>query len=192
MKLKFGFAIVILASTMGSPSIAESQNPYRWYFGSKVVVDTVNSAPQEKDTPAETVTFTRSGQDFIKRTIVRNLKTWAGPSVGFDVFTRESGTGKYVSGVIPGIGYGIKWGRPNQDPTKDPTALAAIDMFIQGSQSEEDSDHEGSDYFNIDVLPVVTLFNWVSVGYGPRFKTGLDGHPSKTRWLFTFGVKKAP
>lgn len=184
--------LVVALPLSGASSTVSAQNPYRWYFRSQTKIDTVQVAPDEKHTPGETVTFVRSGQRYITRSVVRNTKMWAGPSLGFDVFSRESGTGKYVTGVIPGIGYGVKWGRPNPDPTKDPTAYAALDVFVQGAQSDEDTAHEGNDYFNIDVLPVLTLFNWVSVGYGPRFKTGLDGHPSKNRWLFTFGVKKAP
>jgi hypothetical protein len=122
---------------------------------------------------------------------VRNIRTnttvWAGPSIGFDAFVRESGTGQYRTGIIPGVGYGVKWGKesPNSKP------WIALDLFVQGAVSEENKEHEGSDYFNIDVLPVVTLFDWVSVGYGPRFKTGLGGLASDRRNLFSFGVRKA-
>jgi hypothetical protein len=117
---------------------------------------------------------------------VADSSFWFGPSVGFDVFVRESVTGSYRTGIIPGVGYGAKWA--SSDGRR---VYFGIDLFLQGAAVEEDDAHDGLDYFNIDVLPVATLLNWVSVGLGPRFKMGLDKQPSTRRWIFSFGVRKA-
>lgn len=193
MLKRTALVLVIAGSVVGSPVESWAQNPLRWYFKRTVKDSIVRTPPDSSRSQSQVVTFDRLSENSYKvTTVTRNLGIWAGPSLGFDVFSRESGTGKHVTGVIPGIGYGIKWGRLSEDPNKEATAFLAVDLFVSGAESDDDPDHEGNDYFNIDVQPVVTLLNWVSVGYGPRFKTGLDGHDSKTRWVFTFGIKKAP
>jgi len=120
-----------------------------------------------------------------------NTTVFAGPSIGFDAFLREGITGKYSMGVLPGAGYGVKWQHKKTDPSASPNPYLAIDLFLSGLLSEEDSVHKGNDYFNIDVLPTVTVGNWVSIGYGQRIKIGLEGLPTIKRPLFTFGIHKA-
>jgi len=192
--IKLAALLALSASLLEIPSTCEAQNPFRWYFRTKTVTDTTTIQPDTSRTlMRQSVSVVPLTQGRYKvTTVLRKTRMWAGPSVGFDAFSRESGTGKYVSGIIPGVGYGLKWGRPNADPTKDPTAFLALDVFVQGVQVDDDPDTAGNDHFNIDVLPVMTLLNWISVGYGPRFKTGLDGHSSSTKGVFTFGIKKAP
>jgi hypothetical protein len=110
------------------------------------------------------------------------------PSIGFDVFIRESKSGYYKMGIIPGVGYGLKykpkcWKRTNY--------LIGVDLFLQGLFVEEVDTHEGFDYFNLDILPVLNVIDWFGIGYGLRFKIGLTGIPSETRWIFCFGLRKA-
>jgi hypothetical protein len=109
------------------------------------------------------------------------------PSLSIDLFVRESQSGAYKIGAIPGIGYGLKY-----KPKKwESGFLIGIDVFAQANLVDEIDTHSGFDYFNIDILPVVTLFNWIGVGYGPRFKIGLNGIPSTNRGLFSFGLRKS-
>jgi hypothetical protein len=119
---------------------------------------------------------------------VRDASIWLAPSVGVDFFVRESGTGNYRAGIIPGVGYGFKWGDASDRDNLRP--YAALDFFLQGALTDELSDHSGFDYFNIDVLPVFTIYNWVSVGYGWRFKIGLEGVEGVNRNIFSFGLRK--
>lgn len=105
------------------------------------------------------------------------------PSVSFDVFVRESDTGHYKVGAIPGVGYGIRWS-PNKKP------ILSLDIFIQANLSEELDPNAGFEYFNIDVLPILTFFNWFGIGYGPRFKIGLENVPTKSIGIFSFGIRK--
>lgn len=111
-----------------------------------------------------------------------------GLSVGLDFFIRESKSGSYKTGIIPGVGYGIKykpvwWKRTNH--------FLGLDMFVQGLLADEIETHEGHDYFNLDILPVLTLIDWIGIGYGLRIKIGLEGIPSEKCFLFSFGIKKA-
>ncbi len=109
-------------------------------------------------------------------------------SVGMDCFTRESKSGAYKVGLIPGFGYGIKFKPRWWTMTK---YLLAGDLFVQGVLSDDLETHEGSDYFNIDILLVITVMDWIGVGLGPRFKIGLEDVPHELRCVFSFGIKKA-
>ena len=109
-------------------------------------------------------------------------------SVGLDCFTRESKSGAYKVGLIPGVGYGIRYKPKWWTVTK---YLLSFDIFIQGLLSDDLETHEGSDYFNIDILPVITLIDWFGVGFGKRIKIGLEDVPHDHRWIFSFGIKKA-
>jgi len=121
------------------------------------------------------------------REAVKDSTIYLGPSVSFDVFIKEKSTGQYKIGAIPGVGYGIKY-----NPFKwKKNYLIGIDLFAQADISEEIDNHSGFDYFNIDLLPVVTFFNWIGIGYGPRFKIGLDAVPNTHTTLFSIGIRKA-
>ena len=109
-------------------------------------------------------------------------------SVGLDCFTRESKSGAYKVGLIPGYGYGIKYIPKWWTVTK---YFLALDVFVQGFLSDDLETHEGSDYFNIDILPVITFMDWFGVGFGPRIKIGLKDVPHEFRSVFSFGIKKA-
>lgn len=122
-------------------------------------------------------------------TVADTIKPFAiTPSVGFDFFIRESQSGSYKMGIIPGVGYGLKW-----DPGwwKTTKYFLSLDLFVQGLLSNELESHDGNDYFDVDVLPVITVIDWFGVGFGSRFKIGLENVPSKQRWIFSFGIRKA-
>jgi hypothetical protein len=110
------------------------------------------------------------------------------PSIGFDFFVRESKSGAYKMGIIPGVGYGIKF-----KPTwwKTTKYFLSLDLFVQGLLTDELETHAGNDFFNIDVIPVLVLIDWFGIGFGPRFKIGLENVPCEQRWIFSFGIRKS-
>jgi hypothetical protein len=130
----------------------------------------------------------KSSQESVQlENAIKDSTIYLGPSVSFDLFIKEKTTGQYKIGAIPGVGYGIKY-----NPFKwKKNFLIGIDLFAQANLSEEDNTHSGFDYFNVDLLPVVTILNWVGIGYGPRFKIGLDGVPNTHTTLFSIGIRKA-
>lgn len=112
---------------------------------------------------------------------------WFAPTVGFDLFVRENGTKQYKVGLIPGVGYGLKWGS-----SKENSIYLSLDVFLQAAMSEEIDSISGPDYFNIDVLPIITVYDWFSIGFGWRFKLGLDQKVADVnRNLFSFGIRKS-
>lgn len=131
-----------------------------------------------------------TGEDAHRVTGEEELGTniWLGPSVGFDVFTYDTSTKQYAAGIIPGVGYGLKY-KPAWWKLSD--AFLALDVFVSAVLADDDPNHSGSDHFNIDVIPIITFMDWVSVGYGPRFQIGLDTEEGDHHGLFSFGVRKS-
>jgi hypothetical protein len=136
--------------------------------------------------------FNLSAQNFIIKSINRFEQLQKDsiikirPSYGVDMFTREGGSGDYKFGVIPGIGYGISF-KPRM--MKD-NYLCALDLYVQGFATNEVETHPGLDYFNVDFLPVFSVFNWFGIGYGLRQKIGLEGVKTEYKSIFTFGIRK--
>lgn len=172
---------------------AKSQSHLRWYpFKDKTKI-----VPQET---IDSLTWT-TNEDYIYLSLdelsdvdtkeieeyMKDSTLYFGPSLSFDLFVREKSTGAYKIGAIPGIGYGIKY---NPFGWKK-GFLIGLDVFAQANVSEEDDTHSGYDYFNVDVIPVITILNWIGIGYGPRFKIGLDGKPSANTSLLSIGIKKS-
>jgi hypothetical protein len=110
------------------------------------------------------------------------------PSVGFDLFVRESESGAYKTGIIPGVGYGLKFKPTWWHGSK---YFLSLDLFVQGLLTDEVDAHAGNDFFNIDFIPVLVLIDWFGFGFGPRFKIGLENVPSEQRWIFSFGIRKS-
>jgi hypothetical protein len=109
---------------------------------------------------------------------------WLGPSVGFDAFTHWSGNNTWTAGFVPGVGYGLKW-RP--EGWAFSTNALALDLFVQaGWASLADTA-----IFNVDVLPALTIIDWISIGLGYRYvMTTSDGH-GKGGLVFSIGIRKA-
>jgi hypothetical protein len=108
-------------------------------------------------------------------------------SVSLDFFSIDLSSRDYAAGVSPGVGYGIKW-KPDWYTLTD--VLVAFDLFVQAQIVERNDALSGPDFFAIDVLPVITIADWVGVGLGPRFQISL--HPeadSSTVGVFTFGLR---
>lgn len=113
---------------------------------------------------------------------------WFCPSVGFDVFTIDLKTRQYVTGIVPGIGYGLKYKPAGWTAT---TAVVAVDLFVQATLDDNSSAVPGAKYFSIEALPIVTFLDWVSVGFGLDEYVGLSTLPSELHWVFSFGMKKS-
>jgi len=115
-----------------------------------------------------------------------------GASVGFDVFLKEQKSGDYSIGAIPGVGYGFKWD-PKWNPVKKTASLLSLDIFTEAKLDKEILDTEiptTAKYFNIRILPMVGLFDWVHIGYGPLFKIGVNGNDGYTDWMFGVSISK--
>jgi len=113
---------------------------------------------------------------------------WFCPSVGFDVFTIDLKTRRYVTGIVPGIGYGLKYKPAGWTAT---TAVVAVDLFVQATLDDNSTVVPGAKYFSIEALPIVTFLDWVSFGFGLDEYVGLSTLPSELHWVFSFGMKKS-
>lgn len=113
---------------------------------------------------------------------------WFSPSVGFDVFTYDIKTHAYSLGIIPGVGYGLKYRPANWTATE---AVFAIDLFVQAGLLNETDTIPGGSYFAIQAIPIVTFLDWFSVGFGPDELLGISTAPSELHWMFSFGIRKS-
>ena len=184
-------AMCVLATLVGFASSASGQN-LRVYLKSKLETHRFQKTREDslKKATMGVIGMRKVKEDSVESVYVKlvpDSTLWFGPSVGLDFFLRESQSGAYRAGILPGVGYGLKY-KPKSWRSG---FLVGLDIFLQGSLSEEVEEHDGLDYFNVDVIPVFTVMNWVGVGFGPRFKVGLNGQESTTRYLFSFGLTKA-
>lgn len=170
MKKMLKILCLLLITTI---ACSAQTHPLRWY-PIKAPVATINPAAKSFGTnPNEFTT--------------KDSTIYFGPSVAFDVFMKEKSSGNYTLGVIPGVGYGVKY-----NPFKWKSSyLIGLDVFAQAGLSGTNGASNTFSYFDIDIVPVITLMNWIHVGYGPRFKVGLNGVPNANTWLFTIGISKA-
>ena len=113
---------------------------------------------------------------------------WLCPSIGFDVFTYDIKTHAYSVGIIPGIGYGLKY-KPAGWTATD--AVFAVDLFVQAGLLNESNTIPGGTYFSIQAIPIVTFLDWFSVGFGPDALLGVSTAPSELHWMFSFGLRKS-
>jgi hypothetical protein len=113
---------------------------------------------------------------------------WFSPSVGFDIFSYDVKTHAYSLGIIPGVGYGLKYCPAGWTAT---SAVFAVDLFVQAGLLDESATVPGGNYFAIQAIPIVTFLDWFSVGFGPDELIGLSTAPSELHWLFSFGLRKS-
>jgi len=137
----------------------------------------VQPLPREGATPTESSTVNVDGSGSL----------WFSPSIGFDVFQIDLKTRQYVTGIVPGIGYGLKYKPVNWTAT---SAVLAVDLFVQAALVDNSTATPGAKYFSIEMLPIVTLLDWVSVGFGLDEYVGVSSLPSELHWVFSFGLKK--
>lgn len=121
-------------------------------------------------------------------TVALSGSWWFSPSVGFDVFTYDLKTHAYSVGIIPGIGYGLKYKPASWTATE---AIFALDLFVQAGLLDETNTVPGGKYFSIQAIPIVTFLDWVSVGFGPDALLGISTAPGELHWMFSFGLRKS-
>jgi hypothetical protein len=165
--------VLIFILLLSTAIITQAQ--HRWYpFKTKpvygyMVQDTIHVSPINEVSKDSTLFF--------------------GPSVSFDIFQKEHKTGDYKLGVIPGVGYGIKW-----NPLKwKKNYLLGLDVFAQGNLrdiADSDDPSKTNKYFTVDFIPVLTILNWVHIGYGPRWNIGVNGTPNMNTGVFIIGITK--
>ena len=123
------------------------------------------------------------------------------PSVSLDLYVEEMRANPFTHNrrtdwqVSPGFGYGIRFNPAFLEGFRDAIKagyLLALDLFVRAFPSDEVEAMEGHDYFNIDILPTLTVLDWFSIGVGLRLKRaqhpGLESYSSA---LLCFGLRKA-
>jgi hypothetical protein len=113
---------------------------------------------------------------------------WFSPSIGFDVFQVDLKTRQYVTGIVPGIGYGLKYCPAGWTAT---SAVLAVDLFVQAALVDNTATTPGAKFFSIEALPILTILDWVSLGFGVDEYVGVSSLPSELHWVFSFGLKKS-
>jgi hypothetical protein len=99
------------------------------------------------------------------------------PAVSFDVYTRGVNTGDHSVGAIPGIGYNLIY----KPATWKSNYLAGIGLFASAEQ-----DKTNPDIFTFEVTPVLSLLNWIKIGYGYQWNFG-----GKNEWVLRLGIIKS-
>jgi hypothetical protein len=99
------------------------------------------------------------------------------PAVSFDVYTRGTTTGNHSVGAIPGIGYNLIY----KPATWKTNYLAGLGLFASAEQ-----DKANPDVFTFEVTPVLSLLNWIKLGYGYQWNFG-----GKNEWVLRIGIIKS-
>jgi len=115
-------------------------------------------------------------------------QVWLGPSIGLNIFSKDLTTGTYQLGIVPGVGYGVKW-RPAWYTLTDD--LLAFDLFVQASLVDQTSQTPGAKWFTISFMPILTVMDWFSAGIGPDEYIAVDSAPGGLHWVFMFGMQKS-
>lgn len=162
MKKRFASApkILIVAVILAGLSLslsAQKAHPYRWYpFGDK-----------------QTTLVT--GNDF--PVYSKDSTLYFAPAVSFDIYTRGTTTGRHSIGAIPGIGYNLIY-----NPFLwQKNYLAGLGVFASAAQDEDNPD-----VFTFEITPVLSLLNWIKLGYGYQFNFG-----GKNEWVLRIGIVKS-
>lgn len=129
---------------------------------------------------------------FATKTVESKPSLWISPSVNVDFFIYEAITEQSAIGISPGAGYGIRW-RPKwfYDFAGDTfDCFLAIDFYAQMNLSKDASGN--SDFFNIDILPSLTVIDWISIGFGHRWKVKQKAElKSYDTNILSIGIRKS-
>lgn len=106
-----------------------------------------------------------------------------GPSINFEVYSHELSSGITDFGVLPGIGYGIKYNPYNWKFMY----LIGLDLFANVGIFKPNN-NEPPSHFNIQVVPVISILGFFHVGIGYRWKLGLNGNDNKKTAIFVTGA----
>lgn len=140
-------------------------------------------------------TIDNSSNKRIEKTQGEDREIWLSPSLNIDMYVEEIQTHRSKQGIIPGVGFGIRWNPKfwvQIGSDLNSKSLLNLDVYVQGSMVDEIDNLSGNDYFAIDVLPAITLFDWFSIGYGYRWKRSQhDDLDNEETPLFSFGLRKS-
>lgn len=105
------------------------------------------------------------------------------PSVGIELFSHELKTGVTTFGAMPGFGYGIKW-----NPYKWKSEyLLGLDLFAS-TGIYKPSNSVPADYYNIELVPILSILTYFHVGFGYLWKFGLNGTPNLFTSVIVTGI----
>jgi hypothetical protein len=149
---------LLMLSGIGLTASAQKAHPLRWYpFNKTDNMDKLLKSTEPVYSKDSTFYFA--------------------PAVSFDVYTRGMSTGNHSVGAIPGIGYNLVYKPANWKTNY----LAAIGIFASAEQ-----DKTNPDVFTFEVTPVLSLLNWIKLGYGYQWNFG-----GKNEWVLRLGIIKS-
>lgn len=140
-------------------SQAQKPHPYRWYPFPKTTF--YGNEVSDSDLPV----------------YWKDSTFYFAPAVSFDIYTRGTTTGRHSVGAIPGIGYNLVY-----NPFLwQKNYLAGLGIFASAAQ-----DNDNPDIFTFEITPVISLLNWIKVGYGYQFNFG-----GTNEWVLRIGIVKS-
>jgi len=151
--------IILSGLTLGAMAQEKKVRPYRWY--------------PFKDKKTEL----RSDASTDMPIYSKDSTLYFAPAVSFDIYTRGMTTGKHSIGAIPGIGYNFIY----NPYLWEKNYLAGFGMFASAHQDEDNPD-----IFTFEVTPVLSLLNWIKVGYGYQMNFG-----GQNEWVLRLGIVKS-
>ena len=169
--------LALLIIGLWLPQIALSENLRYYITGDPAEVELIGDPTPDPEIESE---------EQAKMQLIGE-QLWLGVSVGLDIVVIDLKERSYKIGLVPGIGYGLKW-RPDWWTLTD--SFLGLDLFVEFSF--QDYANSGKfDSFLIDLLPIVNIFDWLSVGAGVRWIISLDPDIVKDdyRGIISFGIK---
>jgi hypothetical protein len=110
---------------------------------------------------------------------------WFGLSANLNLVYVNLTTRKYEMGFNPGIAYGFKWRPVWWTFTK---SFLSIDMLMSATFRSFDENND-PDYFDITLVPVLTLIDTLSAGLGCSYKLALKEEAKDTlEIIFSFSL----
>ena len=168
--------IILLLITM--PVL--SQHSFRSY----VFTNNVQMVPPKTPPPPQPSNVKKviSLNDFQTKSL-KDSSLFFGPSVSCELYSHEFKSGKTNYGIMPGIGYGLKW-----NPYHWKFAyLLGIDLFASGGIVNQTANTSGS-FFNIQIVPLVSFLGYFHIGYGYRWKLGIAGNQNENTGVLVTGA----
>lgn len=159
MKMSKVSKLLIVAVLLSAFAVsASAQGKYRWYPFHKEVALTADASA---DMPVYS----------------KDSTLYFAPAASFDIFTLGATTGNKSVGAIPGIGYNIIY-----NPFLwDKYYLAGFGLFASAALDETNPD-----IFTFELTPVISVLNWIKIGYGYQWNFG-----GQNEWVLRLGIIKS-
>jgi hypothetical protein len=109
---------------------------------------------------------------------------WLGLGASVNLLQIDLSTKKYVLGISPGLGFGLRWSPAWWSLTD---TFLSLDLFFNANFVNVDTTEE-FDYFQLDVTPVVTIIDLIAVGFGARILISVNSaYSNSVEAIFSFG-----